>query len=139
MFKFIRGLALLITLLLAAVSVNAQDVPPGCWWRSPEVVKQLQVTDGEVRQLEQAFESSRVKLINLISRVEDEQLELQTVLEQNNVEDAAIKAQNRRLESARSALADERFAFYLQVRKIIGPERFQKLLEMAPTGRKGRR
>lgn len=111
----------------------------GRWWHSSNVVNQLQLTGAEVQQLEQAFEASRIKMIKLKSLVEEEQFKLKTMIEKGNAGDAAIKAQHRNLETARSALADERFAFFIKCRDIIGNERFQALLDMAPTGRKGKR
>jgi Spy/CpxP family protein refolding chaperone len=126
-------------ILMVVAAAQAQDVPPGRWWHSAQVVQQLQLTDGEVRQLEQAFEASRIQMIQLKSQVESEQFKLKTMMEKGNADDAAVKAQHHSLEAARSALADERFAFFVKTRDIIGNERFQKLLNMAPTGRKGHR
>ena len=121
------------------VAAQAQDAPPGRWWHSPSVVQHLQLSNSEVRQLEQAFDASRIKMIKLKSLVEEEQFKLKSLIEKHNADDTAIKAQYRNLETARSALAGERFAFFIKCRDIIGNERFQKLINMAPTGRKAKR
>ncbi|MDA8141741.1 MAG: hypothetical protein M0036_24110 [Desulfobacteraceae bacterium] len=139
MFRSMCGWILIIGLMALATAAQAQDVPAGRWWHSPQVVQQLQLTDGEVSQLEQAFESSRIKMIQLKTQVEAERFKLQTMIEKHNADDAAIKAQHNSLEAARSALADERFAFMIKTRDIIGNARFQQLVNMAPTGRKGNR
>lgn len=139
MFKWMRGLAVFAALFLMAAATHAQNVPPGRWWYSPKVVRQLQLTEGEVRKLDQAFETARVKMIKLKSQVEAEQFKLKTMIEKRNADDAAVKAQHKSLEAARTALADERFAFFIKARDVIGNARFQKLLHMAPMGRKGRR
>lgn len=135
MSKWMRGLAAVLMVALFAATVYGQEAPAGRWWHTPQVAQQLQLSGGEIRQLEQAFESSRLKLIRLKSQVEAEQFKLQTMVEKRNSDNAAIKTQHRTLEQARSALADERFAFFVEVRQILGPERFQKLMNMAPEGR----
>ncbi|MFZ1985057.1 MAG: hypothetical protein WAU91_11630 [Desulfatitalea sp.] len=139
MSKGVRGLAAVLMVVLAAAMVYAQEAPAGRWWNSPQVVQQLQLSGGEIQQLERAFEASRLKMIRHKSQVEAEQFKLQTMVEKRSSDDAAIKAQHRALEQARSALADERFAFFVEVRQIIGPERFQKLMNMAPEGQKKRK
>lgn len=138
MFRWMRVLAILTILISTVATVHAQDVPPGRWWHSSSVVQQLQLTNQEVQRLDQAFEASRIKMIKLKSQVEAEQYKLKSMIERGNADDAAVRAQNRKLEAARSALADERFIFFIHCRDIIGNERFQKLLRMAPTGRRGR-
>lgn len=139
MSKWMRGLAAVLMVVLAAATVYAQEAPAGRWWNSPQVAQQLQLSGGEIRQLEQAFEASRLKMIRQKSQVEAEQFKLQTMVEKRGSADAAIKAQHRALEQARSALADERFAFLVEVRQILGPERFQKLMNMTPEGRGNRK
>jgi Spy/CpxP family protein refolding chaperone len=139
MFMSARGWSLVLMILLAAATVQAQEAPAGRWWHSKQVTSQLQLTSGEIQQLERSYEASRLKMIRLKSQVETEQFKLQTMVEKRNMDDGAIKAQHRALEQARSQLADERFAFFVEVRQIIGPDRFQRLLDMAPQGRRGQR
>jgi Spy/CpxP family protein refolding chaperone len=130
MSKILRGLSVVLLVALMAAAAYAQHGPRGRWWRDAKVVEALHLTDGEIQRLESAFDQSKVKMIELKSRVEAEQFQLQTLLEKNKLDEAAVKAQNRKLEQARTQLANERTAFVLKVRKIIGPQRFQKLAEM---------
>jgi Spy/CpxP family protein refolding chaperone len=104
-----------------------QDVPPGKWWQIPQVSRRLDLTAGEKNRLDDLFYASRRKLIELKGRVESEQLKLDHLLEAANTDQKAVEAQFERLESARSALADERFQFLLEVRRILGFERFREL------------
>jgi Spy/CpxP family protein refolding chaperone len=59
--------------------------------------------------------------------VEREQFELDTLLGQKKVDDAKVRKQFKRLEKARTDLANERLGFIIRVREIIGVERFQQL------------
>ena len=78
-------------------------------------------------------------MIEIKSRVEAEQFKLQTVLEKEDLDDAAINAQYNRLEEARALLSKERFGFFVEARKIIGPQRFHQLMEIYKERRANRR
>jgi Spy/CpxP family protein refolding chaperone len=118
-------------------TADAQTGPSGRWWRSAQVKKELKLTSGEIQRLEKAYNQSRRSIIKQKGRVEAEQFELQTMVENRNADAKAIKAQHRKLENARSDLAESKFDFVVQARKIIGHDRFQKLLKMQ-SGRKGK-
>ncbi len=121
-----------IFMALSAATAMAQNAPSGRWWRSQKVVKALNLTNGETQRLEEAYRQSRRALIKKKSRVESEQFELQSLMDRPKMDEKAIRAQNRKLEKARSDLADEKFAFVIQVRKIIGHKRFQRLVKLRP-------
>ena len=142
---FVFGITLLIALgmILLPKSVLAQKEPVGRWWRSSQVSKQLKLTNSEIQRLENAYNQSRRSIIKHKGRVESEQFELQTMVENRNAGSATIKAQHRKLEKARSDLAASKFDFVVEARKIIGHDRFQKLLKMQSgskaTRKKGRK
>ncbi len=106
---------------------SGQDVPSGKWWYNQKVVKNLNLTKKEVRQLDQLYVKSHRKLIKLKNAVEREQFELDALLVKKTVDDAMVREQHKRLESARTDLSNERLGFVIGVREIIGAERFQQL------------
>jgi Spy/CpxP family protein refolding chaperone len=120
------GILLILTLNLPG-SAAGQDAPSGKWWYNPKVVQNLNLTQAEVRQLDQLYVESHRKLIELKNAVEREQFELDTLLDKKTVDDAKVREQFKRLERARTDLADERLGFVIRVREIIGAERFQQL------------
>ena len=134
MLKRVCGALIFFGLVLSTSTAIAQDAPSGRWWRSSRVVQELNLTSGEKQRLEDAYRDSRRKLIQKKSRVEAEQFELENLMERRKIDEGAIRAQNRKLEKARSELADERFAFVIEVRKIIGHDRFQQLVEIHRSG-----
>lgn len=130
MLKSTRATIVVLAILLLAVQAMAQHAPKGRWWRSPEVVSALNLTDSEIQQLEQSYEQSRRQMIGLKSKVEQEQFELSNLIEQRDFNEVAIRTQNRKLEEARAELAEARFAFVIEVRKVIGAQRLQQLLDL---------
>lgn len=120
------GILLILMINLPGLATG-QDVPSGKWWYNQKVVKNLNLTQKEIRQLDQAWVDSQRKLIKLKNAVEREQFELDTMLGKKTVDDAKVRKQFNRLERARTDLADERLGFIIRVREIIGAERFQQL------------
>ena len=120
------GILLILMINLPGLAIG-QDVPSGKWWYNQKVVQNLNLTQKEIRQLDQAWVDSQRKLIKLKNAVEREQFELDTMLGKKTVDDAKVRKQFKRLESARTELADERLGFIIRVRGIIGAERFQQL------------
>jgi len=118
---------LLILLINLPGLATGQDVPSGKWWYNQKVVNNLNLTQKEIRQLDQLYVDSHRKLIKLKNAVEREQFELDTLLGKKTVDDAKVRKQFEQLESARTDLANERLGFVIRVREIIGAERFQQL------------
>ena len=106
---------------------GGQDIPSGKWWYNQTVVQNLGLTQSEIRQIDQLYVDSHRRLIELKNAVEREQFELDTLLGKKTVDDAKVRQQFKRLESARTDLADERLRFVIGVREIIGADRFQQL------------
>ena len=127
MLKKVRVGILLILMINLPGLVAGQEVPSGKWWYNQKVVQNLDLTQKEIRQLDQAWVDSQRKLIKLKNEVEREQFELDTLLGKKTADDARVRKQFKRLERARTDLADERLGFIIRVRGIIGAERFQQL------------
>jgi len=127
MLKKVLIAALLILTISLPEVVAAQDVPSGKWWYNKKVVTNLNLTQKEVRKLDRLYENSHRKLIDLKSAVKREQFELDTLLGKEPVDDAKVRKQFKRLEKARTDLANERLGFVIRVREIIGADRFQQL------------
>lgn len=106
---------------------GGQDIPSGKWWYNQKVVQNLNLTQSEIHKLDELYVDSHRRLIELKNTVEREQFELDTLLGEKTVDDAKVRQQFKRLESARTDLADERLRFIIRVREIIGADRFQQL------------
>lgn len=123
------GITLIIVLILASWAL-AQPMPSGKWWKDPGIAKALDLTSREVQQLDNLFVQSRRRMIELKNQVEKEQFEYQTLLESQNLDEKAVNRQLRKLEKARSDLSEEISRFVLEVRKILGHNRFQRLQQI---------
>ena len=127
MLKRVFSFILLAVWVLSPVMAAAQEVPAGKWWYNSKIQQNLPLSKKEIKQLDKLFAGSRRKLIKLKSDVEQEQFELDQLLNEKDVNDAAVKKQFQKLEKARNKLANERLKFVVGVRNILGYERFQQL------------
>ena len=137
--KVLIGTVLLVLVISPTMAV-AQEVPFWKWWQNPQILKQLNLSDEEKGKLDEEFRNSLRKLIDLKRDVEREQFELGNLVERETLNEAAVMEQFTKLEKARTNLSTERFSFLLQVRKILGSERFQRLkMFYGKSGRHGMR
>jgi Spy/CpxP family protein refolding chaperone len=121
--------------ILLAISVflpsalMAQEMMHGKWWMNKTLTDELQLSDTERNTLEEKYMESRRKMIDLKSEVEKQQLELDLLLDQPDANKEQIIAQYDLLENARSQLSKERFRLLIEMRDILGTERYQSLRE----------
>ena len=124
--KIFSALFLIVFVISPAV-VTAKDFPPGKWWHNPQASEKLNLSDEEIKMLDKQFVDSRRKLIKLKSIVESEQFELDNLLDAENINQKEAMKQFDKLQQAKKNLSTDYFRHVLQVRKILGLERFRQL------------
>lgn len=106
---------------------RGDGLPHGKWWNNTEVSSQLKLSDNEIKILNDTYTNHRRKIIKLRAVVEEEQFELNNLIDSKTINDEAILNQAKKLEKARSELSFEQFKFFLDVRKLLGFDRYQQL------------
>ncbi len=130
MFKTLTTFFLLLLAPAFIPAVAAQSEPSGKWWYDPGIKAELDLKNKEIKQLDRLFKDSRRRLIDLKSKVEKAQFEYQNLMEAEPLDEKAVNRQFAKLEKARSQLASERSHFLVEVRKILGHSRFQRLKQI---------
>lgn len=125
---FFSGLFILC--LVVSPPAFSQNLLGGKWWQNPRVVETVQLSEQQTAQLEQAFKKSRLNMITLKAKVEQEQFILETLIEDRPFDETAALEQYKKLELAKTDLGIERFKFLAQVRKIAGYEKFMALMQL---------
>jgi len=127
----ILGIVVVIGTVLAIAGPSmARNASKWRWWQNDEIITRLKLSSEEIKRLDDAYIESRRRMLEIRGRVEAERFKLEALLSRPEIDAAAIRAQNRKMESARSDLAAERFDFLLKSRDVLGHERFQKLTEI---------
>jgi len=103
------------------------NIPGGKWWRMPDVKKKLRLSSEEQEKLDGLYLRNQRQVIDFRSTVAKEKLELEDMLDKKTFTESACMNQFDKLQGANKSLAAERFKFLLEVRKLLGFERFQQL------------
>ena len=124
-----KSLAILaaIVLLLFPAICRAKEIPPGRWWHIPYFADQLSITDKEKDELDKLFDYNRNRLAELKKQVEDERNELLKAIDQEHLNETSAVTKMTKLENTRTLLAATRFSYSLEVRKLLGYERYQRM------------
>jgi Spy/CpxP family protein refolding chaperone len=111
----------------------------GGWWHVPEIVQKLEINAEEQAKLgELALERERA-LIDLRSAAQRQELELEAILDQGDFDRSACLDQFRKLLDVRQEVAGERFTFHVEVRELLGLDRYRELRGMLRDRHKDRR
>ena len=119
----------LLVFVISPAVVIAKDFPPGKWWHNPQASEKLNLSDEEIKMLDKQFVDSRRKLIKLKSIVESEQFEIDNLFDSENINQKEAMRQFDKLQQAKKNLSTEHFRLILEVRNILGLERFRQLKE----------
>jgi hypothetical protein len=121
---------LALFLVFLPTLLPAQEMMHGKWWQNKAMVEQLALTDSEKKILDEKYTESRRKMVDLKSEVERERLELDILLDSQDAKKEQIAERYDSLEKARAKLSKERFGLLMEVRDIVGVDRFQELKSM---------
>jgi Spy/CpxP family protein refolding chaperone len=145
----LRNLCYLFVSLLS-VSVLAQSPPPapplqnqvfvqqsggkvlirsemGKWWKDSSTAKKLQLTDGQIAQLDQTFYDHKMKLVDYGAEMEKEDLKLQNLLDADVPNEGQVGTQVDQVLTARGKLEREYTMMNLDLRKVLSVEQWRQL------------
>jgi len=99
----------------------------GKWWKNSELVKRLQLTDAQIKQLDQTFFDHRMKLIDYHADLEKQDMKLQSLLDEDSPNEAQVGAQVDQELAARSKLERENTMMNLDLRKVLSVDQWRQL------------
>ncbi len=139
-----RRILLTLATLFVAVGAFAQ-LPPGKWWRRPEIVQALNLSDEQQDRLEAIFRSSAIDLIDLKAEVDKAAIALRGELDRPQLDRAAIRRMATRLSEARGRLFDRELTMLVEMRSVLTDPQWNRMrneidrLERPPTQRQMQR
>ena len=120
-------LGLVIVVTLFAASMFAADLPPGKWWRRPEIVNQLALTPDQQTRLEGIFRRSASDLIDLRATVEKQNVALRGELDQPTLDREHIRAIAARLSDARTRLFERELMMLVDMRGVLTDVQWERM------------
>ncbi|ETR68375.1 MAG: hypothetical protein OMM_10598, partial [Candidatus Magnetoglobus multicellularis str. Araruama] len=104
-----------------------EKLPPGKWWQMPDVVRTLKITNKEKTLLEQMFLKSRKTMIGIKSEMKIHELDMETLMESEPFNETAVKNKYSVILNTGIKLFEKQFDFLVEVRKLLGKNRFMQL------------
>ena len=102
-------------------------MPRGKWWEIPKISESLTINQEEKEKLETMHYENRMLMIDLRGEVQKARLQLEQLMRGDSFNSEAGIQGFKRLQDARNALASERFKYVVEIREMLGTERYQKL------------
>ena len=99
----------------------------GKWWKDSNVAQKLQLTDGQITQLDQTFYDHKMKLKDYGTEMEKEDLKLQNLLDADVPNEGQVGTQVDQVLTARGKLEREFTMMNLDLRKVLSVEQWRQL------------
>lgn len=101
--------------------------PRGRWWMDPVLMQKLGMTADQQKRIDELFQQSRLKLIDLSAALHKEEAVLEPLLSAERPEEAPILLQIDRIAQARAELEKANARMLLGFRNVLNPEQWKKL------------
>jgi len=99
----------------------------GKWWKDSNLAKKLQLTEGQITQLDQIFFDHKMKLVDYGAEMEKEDLKLQNLLDADIPNEGQVGTQVDQVLTARGKLEREYTMMNLDLRKVLSVEQWRQL------------
>ena len=118
---FLAALAILLT-----TSAFAQ-LPPGKWWRRPEIVQQLQLTEDQQFKLDAIWRDEAKDLIDLKAEMDKQSISLRGELDQPTLNRAAIRQIAAKLSEARARRFERELMMLVDMRGVLTDAQWSRM------------
>jgi TonB family protein len=124
-------LALLLLVLTCGLTAQAQTLPysvvPGKWWKNSQIVKQLQLKEFQVAQIEQIFTSHQNGLHSANVELNKRELQLKILMQADPIQDAQAQTAIEQVAMARAELEKANSSMMLSIRKTLSKKQWNIL------------
>ena len=117
-----------LLLVAGAMSLPAQDLD-GKWWKNSRLAEEIGLTSEQTNQIEKVFVRSRPTLIDLRADLEKKQFFLQQAMEDRSAPRGELENKMEAVENSRAELQKARQRMLLDIRQVLKPEQWQKLVQ----------
>lgn len=115
--------------------------PPGRWWDNPDFAQKLSLSTDQQKRMDDIFNASRLKLIDLFASVQKEEAVMEPLVSADPPDDNKVLAQIDRVAQARAELEKGRARMLLDIRRQLTHDQWVQLQAMRPPmhehGRRG--
>jgi Spy/CpxP family protein refolding chaperone len=112
-----------------------RSLPPGTWWRNPDMVQKLAITGDQQKKIEDVFQQHRLKLVDLDAAVKKEEITLEPLMAEDSPDESKTLAQIDKVAQARAELEKAHARFLFAIRRVLTPDQWKKLQELSPAAK----
>jgi Spy/CpxP family protein refolding chaperone len=123
-----KRIALAALLMLVASAALAQlNMPPGKWWRRPEIVQELNLNEEQQDRLEGVFATSASDLIDLRGDVEKQSIALRAAIDRPQLDRDAIRQAAQKLNDARGRQFQRELMMLVDMRGVLTDAQWNRM------------
>jgi Spy/CpxP family protein refolding chaperone len=116
----------ILLLLLFATSAFGQ-LPPGKWWRQPEVIQNLSLTEDQQEKLDAIFRGAASDLIDAKAEIDKGTIALRGELDKPQLDRNAIRAIAQRINAARSKKFERELMMLADMRGVLSEQQWNRM------------
>jgi Spy/CpxP family protein refolding chaperone len=106
-----------------------RSLPPGVWWRNPDMVQKLGINSEQTKKIEDVFQQHRLKLVDLDATLKKEEITLEPLMSADSPDETKTLAQIDKVAQARAVLEKANARFLFAIRRVLTPDQWKKLQE----------
>jgi Spy/CpxP family protein refolding chaperone len=147
-FKFLLFLLLFASATAVVKAQNNADMPDGRFNQPPPVLRELNLTEPQIRQIRVINRISREKMCEANFRLIESRKSLNEAIYADNADEATVLARLREFQAAQAEVTGIKLRTEFEIRKVLTPEQlarfrqmrqnFENFRENAPNLRRGR-
>jgi protein CpxP len=100
------------------------------WWKDPELLQKLQVSDDQVRRIEKIVQDHQTQEVDLRAALEKQDATLRPLMETGQPDEPQVLAQIDKVAQARANLEKSHVQMLLAVRRVLTAEQLKKLRDL---------
>lgn len=127
---------------LAAATVAQAELPPGKWWKNPQIAQRLELEPEQQTRLDAIFRDTASDLIDRRAEVEKLHLALRGELDQPQLNRQNLQRLAAQLTQARGRLFERELMMLVDMRSALNDEQWDRLrthIDRRPQPPRGRR
>lgn len=99
----------------------------GKWWTNRAVMRRLGLSDNQQKRIDQIFQQSRLRLIDLQAALDKQELLLDPLLSEEHPQETLVLPQIDRIAAARAELEKANARMLFEIRLVLTPEQWKEL------------
>jgi Spy/CpxP family protein refolding chaperone len=104
---------------------------PNRWWKNAATTQSLRLALDQLKKMDEVFQQSRLKLIDLNAALEREEVTLEPLVAAETLDESRMTAEIDRVGQARAELERANGRMLLGIRKLLTPEQWSKLSQLS--------